>query len=267
MRGRWLELIAPLLILAGAIVLKTADPPALQHVRYVVFDWFQRLDPRPYAEDVPVRIVDIDDASLERLGQWPWPRTRVAHLIDRLNEMGAAVIAFDVVFAEADRTSPAQVLPLWRDRIDAETAAPILEALPDHDQVMAAAVAAAPVVTGFILVEDKTARQPALKAGMATAGDDPRPFIAPYAGAIVNIAPIEAAARGNGHFNQTPEHDGILRRVPVFLRLGDRIYPSLAAEALRVAQEARGYIVRSSGASGETAFGQATGINSVRIGN
>jgi len=267
LRGRWIELIAPLAILVGAIALKTLDTQPLQQLRHWVFDAFQRFEPRAYPEDAPVRVVDIDDASLERLGQWPWPRTRVAQMIDRLNAMGAAVIAFDVVFAEADRTSPAQILPLWRDHLDPAVTAPLLETLPDHDAVMAEAVAAAPVVTGFIMVEEPSARLPAIKAGFATAGDDPRPFIAPYAGAVVNIPVIEAAAHGNGHFNQTPEVDGIVRRVPLMLRVGDKIYPSLASEALRVAQEARGYIIRASGASGETAFGRATGVNSIRIGS
>jgi adenylate cyclase len=79
-------------------------------LRLIAFDSFQRLDPQPYDPTLPVRIVDIDQASLDRVGQWPWPRTTVARLLENLTAQGAAVVAFDVLFSEPDRTSPEQLL-------------------------------------------------------------------------------------------------------------------------------------------------------------
>src|SRR6478752_8921619 len=100
---RWrTSVVVAFLVLLGALVVRAADPPALARFRNVAFDYYQRLKPRVPADDMPVRIVDIDEAALAEYGQWPWPRTLVAELVDKLVEGGAAVIAFDAVFAEPD---------------------------------------------------------------------------------------------------------------------------------------------------------------------
>lgn len=260
-----LSLIVPLLILVLGMGLRITDPPQVEQLRLLVFDQFQRWQPRAYVE-APVRILDIDDETLARLGQWPWPRTQVAHLVDRLTELGVGVIAFDIVFAEPDRTSPSLVLPLWQEGGEAERLKALAQSLPDHDQVLGKAIANSAVVAGFVLTDRPNQAKPAIKFGIANAGDDPKPFLPGYRGAVVNLPPIEAAAAGNGSFNQVPESDGLVRRAPLMLRLGDQVYPSLAAEALRVAQGASTYVLKASGASGELSFGAQTGLNHVKIG-
>ena len=92
-------------LIAGAILLRYADPFFVQALRLVAFDHYQRLDPAAYDPNLPVRIVDIDEKSLAIHGQWPWPRTIVRDLLLGLTSKGAAVVAFDVLFAEPDRTS------------------------------------------------------------------------------------------------------------------------------------------------------------------
>jgi adenylate cyclase len=94
-------------VLLGA-VLFALEPLPLQVLRNAVFDQYQRWHPRPY-RSAPVRIVDLDEESLGRLGQWPWPRTRVAEMIGRLQEAGAAAIGLDIVFAEASRGKSQEV--------------------------------------------------------------------------------------------------------------------------------------------------------------
>lgn len=111
---RLVTLVIPLCVLGLGVVLKTASPPFLQAMQLKVFDSYQAYAPRAY-EAVPVSIVDIDEESLQKIGQWPWPRNIVAVLTGRLREEGAAAVAFDIVFAEADRTSPKEILPLWCD--------------------------------------------------------------------------------------------------------------------------------------------------------
>ena len=94
-----------LAMLAALIALRIWDPPSVEDLRLRSFDFYQILKPRiPTVK--PVVIVDIDEDSLRSLGQWPWPRTLVADLIERLTGLGAVAIAFDVIFAEADRLSP-----------------------------------------------------------------------------------------------------------------------------------------------------------------
>src|SRR5579863_4983822 len=106
------HLLVPALILIVAVGIKGWQFNFTEDIQNLVFDQFQRFKPRPY-QSAPVRILDIDDESLARVGQWPWPRTRVAQLVDRLRQLGAKSIAFDVVFAESDRTSPATVVRSW----------------------------------------------------------------------------------------------------------------------------------------------------------
>ena len=95
-----------LLLLFALIPLRLADPRPLEELRLRTFDMFQVLRPR-VQDGYPVVIVDIDEDSLKTIGQWPWPRTIIADLVNRITQSGPAAIGFDVVFAEPDRMSPA----------------------------------------------------------------------------------------------------------------------------------------------------------------
>lgn len=247
---------------------RVLDPGSLLgNLRLDVFDNFQRIAPRTY-EPVPVRIIDIDDASLEKLGQWPWPRNLVADLVEKLGSAGAAVVAFDIVFSEADRTSPGRVVALWPKDPELDQLRQKAATLPDHDAILARAFAdMGRVVSGLVLTgASNGAPFPAIKTGFAFGGDDPRQFLMPYKGVVGALPSLQESSAGNGSFNMEPDHDATVRRAPLLLRLGDRLVPSLAAEALRVAQSARAILIKSSGASGETSFGAATGLVSLRIG-
>src|SRR5438067_12703289 len=91
--------------LIGLAALRIADPAGLEDIRVRTFDTFQLIDPRVKTAR-PVTIIDIDEKSLAKLGQWPWPRTRIADLVANLTGFGAVVIGFDIVFAEPDRLNP-----------------------------------------------------------------------------------------------------------------------------------------------------------------
>ncbi len=250
-------------MLLAALALRVADPTPVRTLRLMGFDTLQRLEPRAY-EPVPVRIIDLDDKSLAIHGQWPWPRTRIAELVDTLSALGAAVIAFDIVFAEPDRTSPRQLVETWSD-VPALQKLVENDALPDHDEVLAEAFSKARVVTGFTLASGRPSRSPIPKAGFAYGGDDPT-FYLPYLAASVSNLPIlEEAAQGNGSFSVVEDADGVHRRVPLLFRHGERLYPALAAEAVRVAYGASAYKVKSAGASGEQSYGERTGITHVQI--
>src|SRR5450432_4798819 len=90
-----------LALLVGLAALRIADPAPIEELRVRTFDAFQRIDPRVKTVR-SVTIVDIDETSLAKLGQWPWPRTRIADLVANLTNLGAIVIAFDIIFAEPD---------------------------------------------------------------------------------------------------------------------------------------------------------------------
>src|SRR4029079_17571872 len=100
-------------VIAAALALRMWDPGPVARLRAMVFDTYQQISPRKYDPELPVRIVDIDEESLKTVGQWPWPRTVLASLVDKLAAGGAAAIGFDMVFPEPDRMSPANALQLW----------------------------------------------------------------------------------------------------------------------------------------------------------
>ena len=185
-------------------------------------------------------------------------------LVVELASNGAAVIAFDVLFAEPDRTSIEEIAK----RLPAALASLIMDSTagqPTNDQRFAAALKQTPSVLAVSLDRRvKNEFQP--KAGFAVAGQDPRPFITAFEGATKNLAVLDDAAHGIGALNWMPDRDQIVRRVALFYRVGTTFVPSLAAEAFRVAQGASTYVLKASNASGENSFGQATGLNHIRIG-
>ncbi len=267
--------LLPMAVLLVAIGARLVAPDLLDRLSLIAFDLYQRAAPRQPG-NAPIRIVDIDDISLNKIGQWPWPRTIVAKMVDRLAAAGAAVIAFDIDFAEPDRTSPKMLLPLIaQNGVGATDAEKLLSALPDPDQVLAGAMKQVPVATGFILTDHGEARPPAEKAGFALNGTDPLGHVEGFPKVVPNLPVFEAAAAGNGFLNQYLDWDHVVRRVPLILTLTSKPYPSspkgapypsLAAEALRLAFGASTYILRASGANGDSNFGQDTGLTAVRIG-
>ncbi|MBI5211280.1 MAG: adenylate/guanylate cyclase domain-containing protein [Elusimicrobia bacterium] len=263
--SRWVYIVVPWLILLGCAGARLMRVDAIEELRNRVFDYYQRAKPRPY-EDAPVRILDLDDETLKRLGQWPWPRTLIGRLVRRLSECGVSAVAFDIVFAEPDRTSAGRIMPLWPQTADLDAVRSRLLRLPDHDRLLAKEFAKAPVVVGCVLTRQKNEDLPAVKASFGFSGDDPTDFIIPFYGAVKNLPELEEAASGSGSFNSITDSDGIIRRVPLVLRVGTTLIPSLAAEALRVAQGAPTIAVKSAGSSGEASFGARTGISKVKIG-
>ena len=264
-----LTLMTQLLLLLVALLGCWFDPGnIIERQRRSVFDYYQRLEPRP-CQNAPVRIVDIDDASLARVGQWPWPRSAIAAMVSRLSAAGAAAIVFDIIFAEPDRTSPSQVLAIWAaDGVSVEALRHSLSGVPDHDALLAKAIHdAGNVVTGFALTGAMKGRAPAVRSGFATLGDSPLPYIVDYTGTVTNLPAIEASAAGHGSISFTSDSDFVLRRVPLVQRIGQQLYPTLSAEAMRVAQGARSLLIKATGANGEYGFGNQKGIVSIKIGN
>lgn len=247
------------------ILLHLAQPSVLAEAGNLVFDAYQRLAPRPY-QATPVKVVDIDDETLKLLGQWPWPRTDIARLVETLHRAGAAAIAFDMVFSEPDRTSPARIAQLLRKEPSASGNYDAIAAMPDHDVLLGKALAAVPTATGFFLTEEHNTARPLQKAGFAFSGTDAVDTIPAFQGSIPPLAPIDAGASGGGFVSLVENRDSIVRTVPLLSRIGDTIYPSLALDTLRVAQGAGALILKTTTGSGEFSAGKA-GIVSIKVGS
>src|SRR3984893_6759357 len=223
-----------LVLLVGLAALRIADPAPIEELRVRTFDTFQRIDPRVKTAK-PVAIVDIDEKSLAKLGQWPWPRTRIADLVANLTKLGAVVIAFDIVFAEPDRLNPGVAAAPIRNLDDDPRAK--LRALPSNDRIFADAMRRSRVVLGesglphVISEYDNTLPV----TGLAMLGEAPQPFMLDFPGLLRNVHVLEQAAAGRGLFTIKPERDGIVRRVPMIMQAQEATMPSLSFEMLRVA--------------------------------
>jgi len=232
------------LLLVALAALRIADVPALEELRLRSFDAYQVIEPRRKTAK-PVVIVDIDEKSIQKYGQFPWPRTLLAELVTKLRQMGAVVTAFDVVFPEPDRLNPDLAANSFAG-LDDETRTR-LRALPSNDQVFADAIRKSRVVLGesglpYMLRElDKTLPV----TGLATLGGEPQPFMLNFPGLLRNVEVIEKAAAGRGIFSIRNERDGIVRRVPMLMQTQGITMPSLSFEMLRVASGTETILVKS----------------------
>jgi adenylate cyclase len=233
-----------LALLIALAALRIADPPLIQELRVRVFDYYQVLRPREVTQH-PVVIVDIDEKSLKRFGQWPWPRTLIADLVTRLTQMGALAIGFDVFFPEPDRTSPAIAADGFRN-LDDETRAK-LRALPSNDDVFADAMRHSRVVLGESGVLEARAQPPNAPppVGIAMLGGNARPYLFEFPGLLRDVPALEQAASGRGLATIRTERDGIVRRVPMVMVTQGLLMPSLTLEMLRVVSGATTLLLRS----------------------
>jgi hypothetical protein len=255
-KARWIALA----ILTAFMIVRVLDPGPLQTIRVKVFDFFQQQEPRKIMPDSPVVIVDLDEASLKEVGQWPWPRNQLAQMTLNLFKMGVRVVGFDIIFAESDRMNSESVVQSLAG-LDEETKKKILT-LPSNDAIFANLIKQAKrVVAGQSVLpferkyEDrKPLRTRVFERGMRGA-PKPQNWVPVVPGLLRNIVPIEKAAGGHGLLALQPEVDGIVRRVPAFFRYSNRLYPTIALEMMRVAI----------GRSGVVAKGDLSGISDVTI--
>lgn len=242
--NRWFHAFLLLILLSGVIFIRLQDYEWSRALRYLAFDTFNVMHPRQPTDQVV--IVDIDEASLgrEELGQWPWPRHIVARLVSNLKGMGARAIVFDMVFAESDRTSPAAFLKMLPQENVPDDLKETVSGLKDHDEELVEAFRkAGNVVTGFIWSAnpEATRRKPVLSKPIAVARDaaNLKNTVSRIRGVTTTIPALSEAAAGNGCFGVSTDVDGLIRQVPLLFSFDGQLYPSLALEALRVAQDPR----------------------------
>ena len=180
------------------------DPFVKQTARLKSFDLIQKYDTPTVSQDVV--IVEIDERAIEQYGQWPWKRDVIADIVWRLREVGAGVIVLPVLFSEEDRLGGDQAL---------------IDALKNNGVVIAQ-------------VGTTQTNRNAVPRGVAKIGD-PMPWLYEWPGMLGPIESLGASADGVGVINTAPEIDGVVRRLPLLMRVGDEIYPAIAIETIRVA--------------------------------
>jgi serine phosphatase RsbU (regulator of sigma subunit)/CHASE2 domain-containing sensor protein len=227
--------------------------PVIGAMRLAWLDAYQELSPRE-RRSAPAVIVAIDEASLARFGQWPWPRTLVARLFDRIAAARPAAIGVDILFPEPDRLSPEWLAPSVA-RADPRLAERLMR-LPRHDALLAASIRAAPVVLGVAGLETGVASEGAPMTPSLQQGADAVRALRRYASALRSLPEIDAAAKGHGLLSADTEA-GVVRRVPLAALIGAVPLLPLSLETLRVAAGEPAFAVR----------GGAAGFEAVVIGD
>jgi len=215
-----------LLTLALLVGIRASDPSFVQSVRLRYFDTL--ITSKPQTVSKQVHVVNIDDKSIERLGQFPFPRSQYANIIEDLYHRHAGLVVFNIFMPDSDR--------FGRD-------ANLVDSLAGH-----------PVVLPQVASTDKQVRQ-AFRPGVSEIGSPAHDFTIDYPGIQPNIELFNNKAAGIGVVNVLPEIDGVVRRIPMVVSSGGLLYPSITLETLRVAVGDPSFQVKSS----------VSGIEAVRI--
>jgi CHASE2 domain-containing sensor protein len=243
--------VAAVLLLLMWVAGQITGPQPVQTLRTAWFDFYQFVLPRE-RESGPVIVVEIDEKSLAILGQWPWPRTLLATLVDRIQSGKPAAIGIDLLFPEPDRMSAAQIaehLPIQDAGL-----AQRLKQLPGNDAIFARAIGAAPVVLTMAGVEAKT--HTGAYTPVRQRGGDALSFVPHYSAALRSIPELDAVARGHAILSSEFER-GVMRRMPMLAAVGESLVPSLGIELLRVAANEPAVTVTS----------DSRGVKSVGVGD
>jgi serine phosphatase RsbU (regulator of sigma subunit)/CHASE2 domain-containing sensor protein len=221
-----------LALLVAALV--TPGVPLVPSVRLVNFDAYQILAPREPAS-APAVVVAIDDASIARHGQWPWPRTLLARLVSRVADAAPAVVGIDIIMPEPDRLS-APRLPQLLPELGADVAER-LAGMPSNEVALATALGRVKAILGAAGLEGPEAGAAGAGGGwvpLLLRGGDPGRFVRRFTGALRSVPEIDRVAVGRGLLNADVER-GVVRRVPLIARIDDTLVPGFALELLRVA--------------------------------
>ena len=222
--NKWLT--SSWMVLIVLLILTTVrwwDPTPVQRLRLLNFDGYQTLIEKKTAQRTV--LYDIGEEELKEHGQWPWPRDKIAQLVADLYNGGASLVVLNMMFPEEDRMGGDSAL------------ISVMEQVP------------------IVLTQTASTRASGTEAtprGLSYSGD-PFPWLFQYPGAVMNLKSIADVAAGVGMTATVPEIDGVVRRMPLAVRVGDAIYPSLPMEILRVAVGSKSFQIKTT-AAGITAM-------------
>ncbi|MFM0171094.1 CHASE2 domain-containing protein [Paraburkholderia sediminicola] len=233
--------------------LEAALPDSFKTARQILFDQYQRHFPRvPTAQ--PVTIVEIDEETLATVGQWPWPRNRLASLVDAIDALKPLAIGLDIYMPEPDQTSPDKVaadLPK-----SAAALAAGLRALPSHEAILARSLRAAPSILGAAPLDHAgfATRTDMRSAPILVHGADPLDSVQRFDYVLASLPELQAAAHGQAMLSVALEQ-GVVRHIPLIMGLREKLVPSLPMEMLRLA----------TGSSAIDVFADASGVQAVGV--
>ncbi len=223
------------------ITLKVINPHIIQKISFINYDFFQKIFNRGKVTDVT--IVDIDEKSIAKIGQFPWRRDIYSKILNNLNQYNPSVIAFDIVFSEEDKQNPKDLLI----QLQKETEELINVEVPNTNQIFISSLAQSKVILPILGEPNdsyiKNNSKPKLR--VLAKGGDPRNYIYKYKNKITSLEDINNAASGIGSISLIPSIDGIIRKMPVLYNIDNSIWPSIALETIRVATKQKNLLVKT----------------------
>ena len=223
------------------IIIKIVNPSLVQKISFINYDFYQKVFNRGEVQNVT--IVDIDEKSIAKIGQFPWRRDIYSKILNNLNQFNPSAIAFDIVFSEEDKQNPQDLLLKLQKESDQLISANVL----NTNKIFIDSISNSKVILPVLgepndnFVENNS--KPKLK--IITKGENAKNFLYSYKNKIISLEEINNAASGIGAISLIPNIDGIIRNIPLLYNIDNQIWPSLALEAIRIATNQKNLLVQS----------------------
>ena len=231
-----------LLILILLIVLKTINPTFIKSISFLSFDMYQKVFPLK-KNDSNVIIIDIDEKSLSKFGQFPWNRSIFAKIIENVDSTNPKAIGFDVFFSEKDKQSPEEIIKSYN--ILANDVINYLVNIKGHDERFRQQLENSKSVLAVLgsNVSSHGSYDRKAKARFLSKGGDPNQFTYNYPYSIGSLEKLEKSAKGLGSISFLDQTDGIIRSLPLIVRFNKKIYPTMGLEMVRVGENQKNLYV------------------------
>ena len=223
------------------IVIKFFNPLIAKKISFINYDFYQKIFNRGEVKNIT--IVDIDEKSIAKIGQFPWRRDAYSKILENLNQYNPLAIAFDIVFSEKDKQNPQDLLL----QLQKESDLFIDVIVPNTNKIFIDSIKQSKVILPILgepkdnLVKNNS--KPKLR--IIAKGENPKNFIYKYKNKIISLEEISNASSGTGSISLIPSIDGIIRSIPILYNIDGRIWPSLALETVRVATGQKNLLVKS----------------------
>ena len=227
-----------LIFLALLVLIKIQDSNFVKRIENISYDIYQSIF-EENSDFNDVLIVDIDEKSIGEIGQFPWRRDVFANLVEKLENLEASVISFDIFFSEEDKQNPSKIL----GELNISN-----EGVLDSDQSLITAIQNSNVilpVLGDISVFDKMNNSKP-KTNFISRGGDAENYLYNFKNKITSLEVINNAAKGIGNISYLDNQDGVLRSLPILLKIDGDIWPSLSLETLRLLHKNKSILIQSS---------------------
>ena len=231
-----------LILLFFLIVLKTINPSFIKSISYLSFDLYQKIFPLD-KQDSKVVIINIDEKSLSKFGQFPWNRSIFAKIIENVNRSNPKVIGFDIFFTEKDKQTPEEIIKAYN--ILSSDVINYLTNIQSHDERFRQQLDVSNSVLAVLgsKVASEGSYDRSAKAKFISKGGDPKNFTYVFPYSIGSLEILENSVKGLGSISFLDQSDGIIRSLPLIVRFKNKLYPTMGLEMVRVGSKQKNLFV------------------------